>query len=331
MGDAIGGYMGLEYPIEKKTYHPYALKLNSARSCIEIILKATRCKKIYIPYFTCDVVLDIILKLGVNYSFYRINRYFEPVIDFDLKDNELLLCTNYWGLKNKTIERLVGEYSSNIVVDSAQSFFDQPINGNYFLFNSCRKFFGVLDGAYLYYHNNYENIIVNYVDKLHYPKYVYRDFLLDRIELGAEKGYNSFLKHEQEIGDVGVCRMSKLSENILSLIDYEKVKTLRHKNFMHLHKHLCKYNLIDIESIAGDSLDFIPMVYPLLIEDKEIRAKLIKDRIYVAKYWPNVKYWIDEKSLECYYSENIIPLPIDQRLYTNIEFYIHRLLNIIGK
>ena len=56
MEKAIGGYFELELPL-KEEFHKDALRLNSGKNCLEYILRARQYKKVYIPYYTCDVVL----------------------------------------------------------------------------------------------------------------------------------------------------------------------------------------------------------------------------------------------------------------------------------
>ena len=63
---AIGGYFELELQ-KNEEYHKDALSLNTGRNALEYILKANAYKKIYIPYFTCDVLLQPILKLKLKY------------------------------------------------------------------------------------------------------------------------------------------------------------------------------------------------------------------------------------------------------------------------
>jgi hypothetical protein len=67
----IGGYFGLEIP-QGEEYHKHAIKLNTGRNCLEYILKARGYKKVYLPYYTCEVVLEPFKKLGVDYEFYHI-------------------------------------------------------------------------------------------------------------------------------------------------------------------------------------------------------------------------------------------------------------------
>ena len=74
--DAIGGYFSLELPIHEE-YHKYALKLNTGRNCLEYILRCRHYSKVYIPYYTCDVILEPLQKLGIAFDFYHINLDFE--------------------------------------------------------------------------------------------------------------------------------------------------------------------------------------------------------------------------------------------------------------
>ena len=56
-----------------------------------------------------------------------------------------------------------------------------------------------------------------------------------------------------------------------------------------------------------------PLVYPYMPESRDdLRTKLIENRIYVAKDWPNVKP-LPTFELEVDFADRIIPIPIDQR------------------
>jgi hypothetical protein len=59
--------------------------------------------------------------------------------------------------------------------------------------------------------------------------------------------------------------------------------------------------------------DTVPMVYPYYRHQKGLREYLIKNKIYVAKYWPNVGERSGKDSLEADLTEFLLPLPIDQR------------------
>ena len=55
------------------------------------------------------------------------------------------------------------------------------------------------------------------------------------------------------------------------------------------------------------------MVYPYYCHKEGLRQHLIDNKIYVAKYWPNVEEWAGKDSVEADLAEYLIPLPIDQR------------------
>ena len=145
---ASGGYFELELH-KGKHYHDNAKRLNTARNCFEYVLRARHYRKVYFPYYTCEVMLEPINKLGIDYEFYHINELLEPVLLPGLKANEAFLYTNYFGLKQSCVKRLADMYGNRLIVDNAQAFYAEPLSG-IDTFYSARKFFGLGDGAYLY-------------------------------------------------------------------------------------------------------------------------------------------------------------------------------------
>ena len=67
-----------------------------------------------------------------------------------------------------------------------------------------------------------------------------------------------------------------------------------------------------VDSVS-ENYDFVPMVYPFLSEESGLRDHLIYNKIFVAKYWPNVLEWTEEESLEHLLTSKLVPLPVDQR------------------
>ena len=63
---SIGGYFELELSSSGE-YFPKSIALNTGRNAFEYILKVRYYKKVYIPYYTCDVMLEPIKKLKVDY------------------------------------------------------------------------------------------------------------------------------------------------------------------------------------------------------------------------------------------------------------------------
>lgn len=305
LGKSVGGYFELELR-DTGGYHPKAIALNSARNSFEYILKVRQYKKVYLPYYTCEVLLDPIKKLKIDFEFYAINQNLEPVFDYNkIKSEDGFLYTNYFGLRDKFIYDL-GTKISNLIIDNAQSFFSEPIN-NVDTFYSPRKFFGVSDGAYLFCNKQLNQDLEQDIS------YNRMSHLMMRSDINAELGYSEFSKNDNSLIDQPIKRMSNLTHKILSSIDYELVKTKRIKNFEYLHQFLKDTNLLKIE----ESNKQVPLVYPFWTKDITVKKKLIENKIYCATYWPNVKGWCKEDSLEVRLTKELIHLPIDQRYDLN--------------
>ena len=299
----IGGYIELQLP-EGREHYPSFIKLNTGRNAFEYLLRIKKYSLVYLPYFTCEVMLEPLRRLSIPYRFYRINQDLEPQIDFLMEENACLLYTNYFGIKQDTVKRLAREVK-NLIVDNAQAFFCPPAEG-IDTFYSCRKFFGVPDGAYLYTESNTRLSLESDIS-------VYRfSHLIKSIDLSIETGYHDYLKNNVVLGNNPIKKMSVLSQRILSGVDYENCRCIRNANFQHLHQSLSAVNKlnIDLRNIDG------PMVYPLLIDQSGARKALIARKIFVATYWPNVLEWASEDLFEHYLSKHLLPLPVDHRYRT---------------
>ncbi len=312
--EAIGGYFSLELPLREE-YHKNAIRLNTGRNCLEYILRARRYKKVYVPYYTCEAVMEPINKLGIPYEFYHIDIHFEIRERFTLKADEALLYTNYFGLKQQYIERLAEKTGERLIVDNTQAFYAKAIAG-IDTFYTCRKFFGVADGAYLY------------TDKLLDEEFELDEsydrmaHLLKRIDLSAEQGFADFRKVDDGLDNQPIRKMSKLTKRIMQSIDYDAAAKKRIENFLMLQGVLGEKNnlVLPLED------DAVPMVYPFLAPVKELREKLIKNKVFVARYWPNVLDWTTEKDIEYLLAFQMQPLPIDQRY---AEEDIERIIRIV--
>jgi hypothetical protein len=313
MRDAIGGYFGLELR-QGTHYHKDALRLNTGRNCLAYVLQARGYKHVWLPYYTCEVLLEPIRRLAVSYSFYAINEQLDPASLPILHEGEAFLYTNYYGLKQKTIEQLAAHYGPQLIVDNAQAFFAPRIAG-IDTFYTARKFFGVPDGAYLYIDKTIDTELPQEVS------YDRISHLMKRIDANAETGFADYQQHEEELCNQPIKKMSNMTARIMENIDYEAVMQRRKENYQ-----IAQEALQGTNQLALDLGDAVPMVYPYWTKNgKELRERLQKNRIYVATYWGNVLEW-NSPALEQSLAMNLLPLPIDQR-YTlneleNIKSYI---------
>lgn len=298
---AIGGYFSLETRVGEH-YHKDALRLNTARNCFEYVLRERGYAKVYIPYYTCEVMLEPIRKIGLDYEFYHINEQLEPQSLPRLGENEAFLYTNYFGLKQGYVRRLASELGSRLIVDNAQAFYAEPLEG-IDTFYSARKFFGLSDGAYLYtdkpLHQDFEQDCS--FDRMSH--------LLKRMDLGAEAGYQDFKENDDALIGQDIKTMSKLTEVLLTGIDYESVKKKRIENYNTLSKVLGTTNQFHFNLGADD----VPMVYPYLTDEATLKKRLITEKIFVATYWPNVFERCNSEELDYLLADRTVFLPIDQR------------------
>ena len=301
--DAIGGYFEIELR-HGEHYHKDAIRLNTARNCFEYVLIARKYRKVYIPYYTCEVMLQPLRRQHVEYAFYSIDWNLEPIGTFRLEDGEAFLYTNYFGIKQDCVERLVKVYGSRLIVDNAQAFYAPRIEG-IDTFYSPRKFFGVPDGGYLYTDCRLE------VELPQDTSYERMAHLLIRADKDAEAGYSAFRENEDKLDNAPIMRMSKLTEKILQNVDYEITKEMRRANYMYYDRIL---NLKNRLCIAIGKRD-VPMVYPFSAkEGRKLKGKLIYDRVFVPTYWPNVIRDTPSGNLEVELSNSVMNLPIDQRI-----------------
>ncbi|WP_394863326.1 hypothetical protein [Paraclostridium bifermentans] len=305
----IGGYFQLEKLIDNE-YYKNMERLNSGRNSLIYILKSKKIKKVYLPYYLCDSVSNKVIQEGYNVDYYNVDKEFNPIFNKNLGEDEYLYIVNFYGQINN--EKLL-EYNQKykrIIVDNTHAFYQNPILDIDTIY-SCRKFFGVPDGAYLY-TNTKLNESLTLDDSKDRIKH-----LVGRLGGTASAFYKDFQKSDEEFETESLKKMSIFTQNILGAIDYNKVKESRNMNYNVLYESLKEINKLNLKLVDG------AFSYPLLVENgEEIRKKLIENKIYISMLWPNVPKSVSEDSIEYIYSKNIIPIPCDQRYNSDDMNYI---------
>jgi len=297
----IGGFFELELK-RGKEYHDNAIRLNSGRNSLQYLLKAKRPGKIYLPYYICNTLLEPVENETIEFKFYSINEQFEPIIDESVLTQDcVLLYVNYFGINDMIVNQLSTKYK-NLIIDNSQAFYSLPIKG-LSTFYSPRKFFGVSDGGYVY--TDWHMDPLNDRD----VSYDRCEHLLKRVDIDAQSSYEVYKRNENAFSTRPMKHMSRLTQAILSSIDYERTKKTRKENFRFLHKALKNINELDLSSNRVSS----PMVYPLVVSKDGLKEFLIKNQIYVATYWEEVLKRVKKGSFEHKLTKYLVPLPIDQR------------------
>jgi len=240
-------------------------------------------------------------KNGYEFEFYNVNSEFLPVFNNNLSKDEYLYIVNYYGqLTNEKIFELKQKYK-RIIVDNTHSFFQKPLDGIDTIY-SCRKFFGVPDGAYLSTDRKLSEELEIDVSKERMTH------LLGRFEGSASDYYVNFQETDELFNNEPLKRMSNLTHNLLGAIDYERIRQIRNENYSYLESKLKGKNILKLDVPDG------AFAYPFYIKNGiEIRKELAKKKIYVPTLWPNVLESTFEESVEYQYTANILPLPCDQR------------------
>lgn len=300
----IGGYFELDEFISNE-YYTDLISLNNGRNALLYILKAKKIRKLYIPYFLCDSIRDMLIKYGYEFEEYNIDYDFMPIFNKKLLEDEYIDIVNYYGqITSEKIINLKQKYK-NIILDNTHAFFQKPVE-NIDTIYSCRKFFGVPDGSYLS-----TDTIINENLEIDISK-ERMIHILGRYEGKASEYYKFYSQNDESYSKEELKYMSKLTHNILGAINYEKVRKVRNRNFSFLKNELGKFNKLKL--IVPDGA----FCYPLYVKDGSYSRKMLaKEKIYIPTLWPNVLNDMSKNTLEYQYVSNILPIPCDQRY--NIE------------
>ena len=291
----IGGYIELDRYLGKML-HSDGVLLNCGRSCLKYLIRAHGIKRIVLPYFCCKTVSEACKQEGVSVRNFHIDDNWEPV-GVQPDDDEWLYIVDYYGQLDRThIVELKNRYK-RLIMDEAQNYFVEPVEEIDTIY-TCRKFFGVADGAILY-----TNVKLN--GELPTDESFERmRFLLGRFERTASEFYSEYVANNEFFINEPIKRMSKLTKNLLHGLDYEFICKRRTQNFEQLHDAFKDINKLTLKVPRG------AFAYPLMIENgSEIRSRLIEQKIYVPQLWPD----IPEGCREHDWANNILPLPVDQR------------------
>ena len=296
----LGGFLEFEH-FEGKEIKPGFFDVNYGRNALRLLIRERNIHHIYLPDYNCDSVVNACKKEDVEISEYEIGADFLPQSNFNTTEGECLYLVDYWGRLNEAfIDRTISTNSA-VILDFTHSFFKEAsIRAD--VIYSCRKFFGVPDGAYISPAKPINRKLQNDCASAKILP------LVGRFEEGASQYYKEYRLVEEMIEDSKICGMSLLSHNILRAINYNNVRKKRNSNFAVLDNMLHEKNEIDVIPYEG------PYVYPLLIHNGDaLRKKLVEADIFVPCLWRNVLETARADSFAYYCASNLVPLPVDQR------------------
>lgn len=295
----FGGYLGFEHYTGRE-YHENAIALNSGRNCLRYLIRAKQIKSIAVPRYICSAVTDVCLEEKVEIQYYDIDWQFKPSLR-GAAEGMSVYVVNYFGqLEPDYLEAVCTRYS-HVIIDNSQDFYAKALPGADTLY-TCRKFFGVCDGAYLYTDRKLDTELVRE------SAYSRMGFLLGRYECGANAFYGAYQDNEKFLAGQDIRYMSCLTQNIMKSLDYDRIGERRTQNYGMLADAFGENNRLSL------SVPNAPYMYPLLIDGGgHTRSELNRRKIYTPLLWPNVLETVDENDPAFYLAKNILPLPCDQR------------------
>ena len=305
----IGGYIELDTYMGEML-HENSIKLNCGRNALAYLLKAKQIKTIWMPKFMCDSCDYVLSSYEVKIHYYSIGLDFKPHVE--QRGDDWLYVVNFYGqLSNEYLASL----GKNVIVDNAQAYFQSPISGIDTLY-TCRKFFGVPDGAILY---TDKQIEISEKDE----SFERMHFLLGRYERSAQEFYQEYVDNNRTFQEEPIKRMSKLTENLLHGLDYNVIRKKRTENFAYLHERLANSNRLKL--IVPDGA----FMYPYYVENGfELRKRLQAEKIFIPTLWPAVLNRCNQNELEYQMARNILPIPVDQRYgIEDMDYIIKKIVN----
>ena len=295
---AIGGYFSLE-PIGKtdsRTIFTRGELLNFGRACLLWIIRARGYKRVWIPEYNCPSVSSYLKKYSIACETYPVDDHLEPQLPM-MAEGDGLVYINYFGIKSETCRHLELQ-NLPLILDLSQAFFYEPLPTTD-AFNSCRKFVGVLDGAFLMGHLAF--------DRFDAPHQEWSPgdcaHLLKRLDGDVAGGYLAFKEMSTRMADWVPARVTSLTERMLGKIDWENVRQRRRANFSYYHEALGAVNSLKLLP----EQDGFALCYPFQADwvTAETKTELIRLQIFVPTYWPG--------AVRNAWTEHTLFLPCDQR------------------
>ena len=282
-------------------------------------------KRILIPNFICEEVIDALEENDIKYEFYYINKNLYP----DLEDIEKknfnnyfgILIVNYFGLKPNSdlIKNLKRNKKIYMIEDNCHGMnINNNLEDNFDAsFDSPRKYFGDLQsGSNLITRKNiilddakFKKLNSNYIHWFFlYFKVKIKFFLKEYFNIRIHNPIKNNKKNFQiYLGD-------RFSEYYFKRKDKKKIQDIRYKNFNKWHEifsEKLKINLIEISKFEFES-NFL-WFYPLRI-NKDIQSK-VEDVLTNQKInfinWPKFPKNTELDKIKKDW-DNLLCLPLDR-------------------
>ncbi len=316
----------------------------SGRGAMSLILSELKaeCKRVLLPSFTCESVIDPFIKHGYEVFYYSVDRTLNIREEAFLKeigarDPSVVLIHSYYGFDTasevrETVKNLRAS-GITVIEDITQTLYSSfpRLSADYYV-GSFRKWEGLSDGGFaLKVKGSFAQKPQARDDELRdaglkamTAKY---DYLFGGI--GEKSAFLQMFAEAEELleREEQVYRMSDASYFEHANLDIEDLRSRRRGNFRFLLDNLRNERATPLFKELPD--DTVPLYFPILCRQdrKEVQVLLREKSVYAPVVWPkpdNVKENYGESDL---FYTNLLCIPCDQRYGLEEMNYIVEILN----
>ena len=294
------------------TLHHYETTL-CGRSSLRLIIKSMNLagKKVLIPDFICQVVIDILLEENIQIHHYKIEKNLEFSLPTNTIDFDCIYFVKFFGHTSKAFNSFVEKAQVPFIYDCVFDFEMPEIksDAHWCCFNSLRK---------ITYISGYSQIIsnkkissfslarLNHFSEMKYDaKEIKYNYLM--FGLGEDVQYVDLFNKSEDFLRLNNGIYFPDARSIKLTVDFSKKlemeKNIRKKNLLYAKERFNQFGFIDIDP------EF-PSFLPLIINNKKrnlIRFELMKKNIFLAVHWP--KPYKVSNAL----SDSLLSIPLDAR------------------
>lgn len=301
----------------------------SGRNAIKAFCKNLgKKKKVAIPAYTCDTVIQPFLDEKWDVFFYKINKdlsicyqSLEDVVNSNKPD--VILFHSYFGFNTYCNIENINNYKEQgivIVEDLTQSLFSSHLleMADYYV-TSFRKFIAIADGGALISKKNIVNLpicesddrIVATALSAFETKGKYFENGNSELKVSYRKKYeelNSLISNNEQL-----MRMSDYSLSIIDNCNVQLITEARQKNYEYLIHEIEKINIVErVLNLSTDKCT--PLYFPVYVRERaNVQKYLAEHNVYCPIIWPKSKSIVFNDEDVDYMYDNMLCIPIDQR------------------
>lgn len=305
--------------------------LKSGRNAIKALSQClkTQNRKVMLPIYTCDTVIQPFIDEGWSIYFYEINKNLTINSDnfqiiYKNVNPKVVFVHSFFGFNTINNDyymlKQCQSKGSIIVEDMTQSLFSNHyIDFADYYVTSFRKFIAIPDGGALISKNDITLSNLEAANKL------IADVALEAFDLKKNYFINTdkkikeqFREKYQELNCLigendSLNQINDISYKIINSCDLSTICSARKSNYKYIYEILNEYSWI-YPVLSEIEEGVCPLYLPVYVEKrKELQSFLAERNIYCPVIWPKSKHIIEIGKVTQYMYEHMLCIPIDQR------------------